>query len=82
MGNGTLDFYPHPVPQTVLLSDLREHARGAADEDHESFRARYADALRHIPWDFHEMLDGVSPAGWAAEFSFRHVGEWPDDPST
>ena len=59
--------------------------------DHASFRSWYADALEHIPWDFHDLLDGVTvtgvyPTGWVAEFYFRHVGEWHDlplsDPAT
>lgn len=53
--------------------------------DHASFRAWYADALAHIPWDFHDILGdvtiaGIHPTGWTAEFCFRHVGEWRDDP--
>ncbi len=50
--------------------------------DHASFRTWYADALDHIPWDFHDVLDitvtGTAATGWAAEFFFRHVGEWRD----
>ena len=50
--------------------------------DHESFRAWYADALSHIPWDFHDIIDvtvtGTSDTGWTAEFFFRHVGDWHD----
>lgn len=53
--------------------------------DHDSFRVWYADALRHIPWDFHDVMDGVTitgvyPTGWMAEFYFRHVGDWHDTP--
>ncbi len=50
--------------------------------DHASFRAWYADALVHIPWDYHDIRDitvtGLSATGWAAEFFFRHTGEWRD----
>ena len=52
--------------------------------DHASFRAWFADAITHIPWDFHDVLDisinGVAPTGWAIEFYFRHVGEFHDKP--
>ena len=52
--------------------------------DHASFRAWYADALRHIPWDFHDILHttitGTHRTGWTLQFAFRHVGEWRDDP--
>lgn len=50
--------------------------------NHASFRAWFADALTHIPWDFHDVLDitvtGTHATGWQAEFFFRHVGEWRD----
>ena len=52
--------------------------------DHASFRAWFADALRHIPWDFHAILDlrvtGTLASGWTAEFFVRHVGEWHEQP--
>ncbi len=58
----------------------------ALAHDHASFRAWYADALTHIPWDFHEVRDitvtGLATTGWAAEFYFRHVGDWRDDPGS
>lgn len=54
--------------------------------DHESFRAWYADVPWHFPWDFHDVLDGVTitgvySTGWIAEFYFRHVGEYRDKPA-
>lgn len=52
--------------------------------DHASFRTWYAEALQHIPWDFHDVLGvditGTSDTGWTAGFFFRHVGEWHDQP--
>lgn len=54
--------------------------------DHASFRSWYADAVRHIPWDFHSVIEidiaGNHRTGWALEFFFRHVGEWLDDPDS
>ena len=54
--------------------------------DHASFRDWYADAVRHIPWDFHSVIEidiaGNSRTGWALEFFFRHVGEYLDDPGS
>ena len=58
----------------------------ALAHDHASFRAWYADALTHIPWDFREVRDiavtGLATTGWTAEFYFRHVGHWRDDPGS
>lgn len=52
--------------------------------DHSSFRTWFADALKHIPWDFHEIIApliiGTNQTGWLAEFYIRHVGEWHDIP--
>ena len=52
--------------------------------DHRSFRDWYADALDHIPWDFHDVLDltvtGTHRTGWTVDFFFRHVGEMHDVP--
>ena len=52
--------------------------------NHQSFRDWFADALTHIPWDYHEILDiavtGTFQTGWTAEFFIRHVGEWHDKP--
>lgn len=52
--------------------------------DHTSFRAWFADALKHIPWDYHHI---ISPnvtrsfeTGWTVEFFVQHVGEWHDIP--
>lgn len=58
--------------------------------DHASFRTWFADALTHIPWDFHEVIapqiTGTYQTGWSAEFYIRHVGVWHeipiDDPNT
>lgn len=51
--------------------------------DHATFREWYADALVHIPWDYHDVRDiavaGLDTTGWTAEFLFRHVGEWRDE---
>lgn len=52
--------------------------------DHQSFRSWFADALTHIPWDYHAIFDtivtGTFQTGWTAEFFIRHVGEWHDIP--
>ena len=52
--------------------------------NHQSFKNWFADALTHIPWDYHNILDttvtGTFKTGWAAEFFIRHVGEWHDKP--
>ncbi len=54
----------------------------ALAHDHQSFRTWYADALEHIPWDFHNIIDvtitGTCDTGWTADFFFIHVGEWRD----
>ena len=53
--------------------------------DHASFRTWYADALTHIPRDFHDVRDivvtGLASTGWTAEFYFGHVGDWRDNPA-
>ncbi|WP_374947626.1 ester cyclase [Agreia sp.] len=58
----------------------------ALAHDHASFRDWYADALRHIPWDFHSIIEidiaGNHRTGWTLEFFFRHVGKWLDEPNT
>ncbi len=52
--------------------------------NHQSFRDWFADALTHIPWDYHDILDtavtGTFQTGWTAEFFIRHIGEWHDKP--
>ena len=52
--------------------------------NHQSFKDWFADALTHIPWDYHDILDttvtGTSQTGWTAEFFIHHVGEWHDIP--
>ena len=52
--------------------------------NHQSFRNWFADALLHIPWDYHDILDiivtGTFQTGWATEFFIRHVGEWHEIP--
>ena len=53
--------------------------------DHASFREWYASVPATIPWDFHEVLDGVTivgtaATGWTAEYFVRHVGEFHDVP--
>ena len=54
--------------------------------DHATFRTWYADAVSHIPWDFHHIVDiniaGNADTGWGVEFFFRHVGEYLDTPNT
>ena len=53
--------------------------------DHASFRTWYASVPSTIPWDFHDVLDGVTltgtvATGWTAEYFIRHVGEFHDVP--
>ena len=85
--------FDHRAPTEYFLdhlddADMTFNLDGEAlATDHASFSDWYADALKHFPWDFHDLLDGVLMAGvadtgWTAEFHFRHVGEWIDDPAT
>ncbi len=52
--------------------------------NHQSFKDWFADAITHIPWDYHDILDatvtGTFQTGWTAEFFIHHVGEWHDIP--
>ena len=82
--------FDHRGPAEFFLShlddaDMTFNLDGSTlASDHASFRAWYADALDHFPWDFHDVLDtslaGTSATGWAVRLLFRHVGEWRDDP--
>lgn len=83
--------FDHRAPAEFFLghlddADMTFNLDGQAlATDHASFRTWYADALEHIPWDFHDVLDGVRitgnlATGWTAEFQFRHVGQWQDSP--
>ena len=81
------DFFTAHLDDADMTFDL---AGEPLAHDHESFRAWYADALEHFPWDFHSVIDiditGTHRSGWTAEFFFRHVGEYHDvalsDPDT
>ena len=82
--------FDHADPAEFFLghlddADMTFNMDGQAlAHDHASFRTWYADALTHIPWDFHDVRDiavtGLGPTGWTAEFFFPHVGEWLDKP--
>lgn len=84
---GPADFFLAHLDDADMTFNLDGEALAT---DHGSFRAWYADALEHIPWDFHDVLHiavtGTHDTGWTAEFFFRHVGEWrevalSEDPS-
>ena len=82
--------FDHAAPSSFFTSHLDDadmtfdFAGQPLAHDHESFRAWYADALEHFPWDFHGVLDiditGTARTGWTLEFFFRHVGEYHDVP--
>lgn len=75
------DFFLAHLDDTDMTFNMDGQALA---HDHASFREWYADALRHIPWDFHDILGititGNYETGWGVEFFFRHVGEWVDTP--
>ncbi|WP_419801477.1 hypothetical protein [Mucilaginibacter sp.] len=52
--------------------------------DHQSFKNWFAEALKHIPWDYHNIIDitvtGTFKTSWTTEFFIHHVGEWHDIP--
>lgn len=84
--------FDHTAPAEIFLAHLDDaDMTFTLDEqvlasDHASFRTWYADALDHLPWDFHDILSisitGTNQTGWGLEFFFRHVGTWHDTPLT
>lgn len=82
--------FDHIAPAEFFLShfddaDMTFNMDGQVlAHDHQSFKDWFADALLHIPWDYHDILDiiitGTFQTGWATEFFIRHVGEWHDIP--